>query len=50
MPNTLYETENPVIMPLYITKGPSLEPGTVIQEDDLDLVVSLSGLFLSKEL
>lgn len=50
MPNTLYETENPVIMPLYITKGPSLEPGTVIQEDDLDLVVSLSGFFLSKEL
>lgn len=50
MPNTLYETENPVIMPSYITKGPSLEPGTVIQEDDLDLVVSLSGFFLSKEL
>lgn len=49
MPNTLYETANPVIMPLYITKGPSLEPGTVIQEDDLDLAVSLAGFFLSKE-
>lgn len=49
MPNTLYETENPVIMPLYLTKMPNLEPGTVIQEDDLDLVVSLAGFFLSKE-
>nr|DAX86816.1 MAG TPA: hypothetical protein [Caudoviricetes sp.] len=49
MPNTLYETENPVIMPLYITKIPNLESGTVIQEDDLDLVVSLAGFFLSKE-
>ena len=49
MPNTLYETVNPVIMPLYLTKGPSLEPGTIVQEDDLDLVVSLAGFFLSKE-
>lgn len=49
MPNTLYETENPVIMPLYLTKIPNLESGTVIQEDDLDLVVSLAGFFLSKE-
>ena len=49
MPNTLYETENPVIMPLYLTKMPNLEPGTVIQEDDLDLVVSLAGFFLSEE-
>lgn len=49
MPNTLYETANPVIMPLYITKGPSLEPGTVIQEGDLDLVLSLAGFFLYKE-
>ncbi len=49
MPNTLYETENPVIMPLYLTKMPNLESGTVIQEDDLDLVVSLAGFFLSKE-
>ena len=49
MPNTLYEIENPVIMPLYFTKMPNLEPGTVIQEDDLDLVVSLAGFFLSKE-
>ena len=49
MPNTLYETENPVIMPLYLTKMPNLEPGTVIQEDDLDLVVSLASFFLSKE-
>lgn len=49
MPNTLYETENPVIMPLYLTKGPSLEPGTIVQEGDLDLVVSLAGFFLSKE-
>lgn len=49
MPNTLYETENPIIMPLYLTKMPNLEPGTVIQEDDLDLVVSLAGFFLSKE-
>lgn len=49
MPNTLYETENPVIMPLYLTKMPNLEPGTVIQEDDLDLVVSLAGFFLSTE-
>lgn len=50
MPNTLYETENPVIMPLYLTKGPSLEEGVNLQEDDLDLVVSLVGFFLSKEL
>lgn len=49
MPNTLYETENPVIMPLYLTKMPNLEPGIVIQEDDLDLIVSLAGFFLSKE-
>ena len=49
MPNTLYETENPIIMPLYLTKMPNLESGTVIQEDDLDLVVSLVGFFLSKE-
>nr|DAR92302.1 MAG TPA: hypothetical protein [Caudoviricetes sp.] len=49
MPNTLYETENPVIMPLYLTKGPSLEEGVKLQEDDLDLVVSLAGFFLSKE-
>lgn len=49
MPNTLYETINPVIMPLYLTKGPSLEEGVRLQEDDLDLVVSLAGFFLSKE-
>lgn len=49
MPNTLYETENPVIMPLYLTKMPNLEPGTVIQEDDLDLVVSLAGFFLAEK-
>nr|DAS66389.1 MAG TPA: hypothetical protein [Bacteriophage sp.] len=49
MPNTLYETKNPIIMPLYLTKMPNLESGTVIQEDDLDLVVSLAGFFLSKE-
>lgn len=49
MPNTLYETENPVIMPLYLTKMPNSEPGTVIQEDDLDLVVSLAGFFLSTQ-
>ena len=49
IPNTLYETANPVIMPLYLTKGPSLKPGAVIQEGDLDLVLSLAGFFLSKE-
>lgn len=49
MPNTLYETENPVIVPLYLTKGSSLEEGIKLQEDDLDLVVSLAGFFLSKE-
>lgn len=49
MPNTLYETINPVIMPLYLTKGPSLEEGVKLQEDGLDLVVSLAGFFLSKE-
>lgn len=49
MPNTLYETENPVIMPLYLTKGFSLEEGVKLQEDDSDLVVSLVGFFLSKE-
>ena len=49
MPNTLYETENPVIMPLYLTKMPNLESGTVIQEDDLDLVVSLAGFFLAEK-
>lgn len=46
MPNTLYETANPVIAPLYITKIPSLKEGDKLQEDDLDLVVSLAGFFL----
>ena len=49
MPNTLYETINPVIMPLYLTKGPSLEEGVKLQEDDLDLVVSLAGFFLAEK-
>ena len=49
MPNTLYETINPVIMPLYLTKGPSLEEGVKLQEDDLDLVISLAGFFLAEK-
>lgn len=49
MPNTLYETANPVIMPLYITKIPSLKEGDKLQEDDLDLVVSLAGFFLAEK-
>lgn len=49
MPNTLYETLNPVIMPLYITKIPSLKEGVKLQEDDLDLVVSLAGFFLAEK-
>lgn len=49
MPNTLHETANPVIMPLYITKGFSFEPGTIAQEDDLDLVLSLAGFFLAEK-
>lgn len=49
MPNTLYETENPVIMPLYITNIPSLKEGDRLQEDDLDLVVSLTGFFLAEK-
>lgn len=49
MPNTLYETANPIIMPLYITKGFSFEPGTIAQENDLDLVVSLAGFFLAEK-
>ena len=49
MPNILYETVNPVIEPLYITNIPSLKEGDKLQEDDLDLVVSLAGFFLSKE-
>lgn len=49
MPNTLYETANPVIAPLYITKIPSLKEGDKLQEDDLDLVVSLAGFFLAEK-
>ena len=49
MPNTLYETANPVIMPLYLTKGFSFEPSTIAQEDDLDLVISLAGFFLAEK-
>ena len=49
MPNTLYETAYPVIMPLYITNIPSLKEGDKLQEDDLDLVVSLAGFFLSEK-
>ena len=46
MPNTLYETANPVIIPLYLTNIPSLKEGDKLQEDDLDLVISLAGFFL----
>lgn len=49
MPNTLYETANPVIMPLYITNIPSLKEGDKLQEDDLDLVISLAGFFLAEK-
>jgi hypothetical protein len=49
MPNTLYETVNPVIMPLYITNIPSLKEGDKLQEDDLDLVISLAGFFLAEK-
>ena len=49
MPNTLYETVNLVIMPLYITKIPSLKEGDKLQEDDLALVVSLAGFFLAEK-
>lgn len=49
MPNTLYETANTVIAPLYITKIPSLKEGDKLQEDDLDLVVSLVGFFLAEK-
>lgn len=49
MPNTLYETANPVIAPLYITKIPSLKEGDKLQEDDLDLVISLAGFFLAEK-
>lgn len=49
MPNTLYEAANPVIIPLYLTKGFSFEPGTIAQEDDLDLVISLAGFFLAEK-
>jgi len=49
MPNTLYETPNPVIMPLYITNIPSLKEGDKLQKDDLDLVISLAGFFLAEK-
>jgi len=49
MPNCLYEIEDPTILPVYLTKMPNLEPGTIVQEGDLDLIVSLAGFFLSKE-
>lgn len=49
MPNYLYEIEDPTILPVYITKLPDLEPGTIFNEDDLDSVISLAGFFLSKE-
>lgn len=49
MPNCLYEIEDPTILPVYITKLPDLEPGTIFSENDLDTVMSLVGFFLSKE-
>lgn len=49
MPNCLYEIEDPTILPVYITKMPNFEPGTIAQESDLDSVVSLAGFFLSEE-